>query len=117
MSEEDIIKKPFEDVFGRLVLPGDRISIITTSYKQVYIREGIYKGYVEYKPLWRSDKIYKLVKAQVKSQRTRLVRKDTGEPANWWSADPKEVEFITEEYLRNTTLKLNRIIGMEGRDL
>lgn len=116
MSEEDIIKKPFEDVFGRLVLPGDRISIITTSYKDVYIREGVYEGYVEYKPYWRSNKTYKLVKAKVKSSRSRVVRKDTGEPASW-ATDSKEVEIITEEYLRNTTLKRNRIIGMEGRDL
>jgi hypothetical protein len=118
MTKAVLIQAPIKGVFDKEVNVGDQVMVVSTGWSNVYVRKGVYKGYIEGTGYYK-----KRARVEVQEMSYQRLWNDTKEPVtyssprwqelrnrdNYYAAYEQETHVITVPYMRETTLNLNRI--------
>lgn len=113
-----VIEAPLTGALGTTVNVGDTVMVVTTGYSHnVYVTKGVYKGYIQGS--------YYNQRARVEVERTRhfWAHKETGEVYSYTKhgsfmdeATRDAFERKSENYIKKTTLNLNRIVTISPEE-
>ena len=109
MSKAVLIQAPIKGVFDKEVNVGDNVMVVSTGWSNVYVRKGVYKGYIEGNGYYKQR-----ARIEIAAERRTWHHKETNEAYDYkkhgyWHEIKDSFDVKVTPYTYETTLNLNRI--------
>lgn len=111
MSKAVLIQAPIKGVFDKEVNVGDNVMVVSTGWSNVYVRKGVYKGYIEGNGYYKQR-----ARIEISAELRTWHHKETGEAYDYKKHGymmhqdmHDKFEIKSAPYTYETTLNLNRI--------